>query len=293
MLAVVEHQQRRAVAQRRDQPVGGVLRFALPERGVPQAQRGQHRADDVRGPVRRQLGEGDRARLGRRDLDGQACLAGTAGPGERHEPGARQQVRDLPQLVVTADEAGQLRGQRRDRRLLGFAAKHREVRFGDFRAGVGAQLVGQGAAGVLERGQRVGGPARGVQRPDELRARPFPQGPLGDGLAQAGEDVFGLAQSQPGLDVVVGRLGPQLVEPGGLGGGERRVRQVAERGSAPQRQGLAQDVCGGRAGLQQRAAFACEPLEAVDVHFVRFDDQAVARGGELDRRQVLQRRPQP
>ena len=167
--------------------------------------------------------------------------------------------------------------------------------FGEVWTRVGAQLVGQRAAGVFERGQRVGRPSRGGERADELRARTFPQRLRGDGLPQLGEDVLGPPERQPGLDVIVRRVGPQLLEPGGLGGGERRVGQVGERRPAPQRHRIAENGRRPRvlAVLQQRTAFARKGFEGGCVHFVRFDDQPVPGGGELDRCQVLQRRPQP
>ena len=67
------------------------------ERGV-----GQRREEGDEGAV------GERGEQARRDLEGQACLAGAAGPGQGHEPRLSQELDHLAQLVLAPDEGGEL-----------------------------------------------------------------------------------------------------------------------------------------------------------------------------------------
>src|SRR5204862_236041 len=69
------------------------------------------------------------------------------------------------------------------------------------------------------------------------------------------------------LDPVLGRGQPQLLQPGRGGSGERRVRHVGQRRTAPPRQRVAQQLRGALSGArgQRRAPVRREPLEVVAV----------------------------
>lgn len=167
------------------------------------------------------------------------------------------------------------------------------MRLGEVWTRVRAEFVGERAAGVLERGQCLGGPASRVQGPHQLGTRPLTQRVLGDSGAQLVEDVGGAAERDLRVDPVGGRLGPQFGQPGGLDLYRRYRRDIGERRSAPQRERLAEQVAGPRriALGQFATAFTGQPLEPVHVHFVRFDPEAVPRRGEFDRQ--FQRAAQP
>src|SRR5215211_502575 len=57
---------------------------------------------------------------------------------------------------------------------------------------------------------------------------------LGDQLAQRGDGELVLAERQPGVDLVLERGGPQLLQPGGFGDRGRGVTQVLEWLAAPE-----------------------------------------------------------
>ena len=70
------------------------------ERGV--ADRGKLDEEGAVGIARQALGG---------DLEGEARLARAAGPGQRHQPGAIEQLADGRDLALATDEARQLDGQ--------------------------------------------------------------------------------------------------------------------------------------------------------------------------------------
>jgi hypothetical protein len=76
----------------------------------------------------------------------------------------------------------------------------------------------------------------------------------------------------------------QLLEPLGLRGAPRLLRQVGERRAAPDCEGFAQVV--GRivraAGLEGRSAALERALEAVEIELLMADDDAVPAAGGLD-----------
>lgn len=162
VLAVVEHEQHRALGERGDQAFGRLMRCVAAlrwdrERGFAQPERREHRLRDVGAArERREFDEADRACLAR-GLDRQPGLAGAAGAGQRDETAALQQLADAAQLLVAADKTGELRRQdvfdRGGRFRL--AAQHQQMRLGEFGTGIGAEFVGECAAGVVVRGERV------------------------------------------------------------------------------------------------------------------------------------------
>jgi len=75
-----------------------------------------------------------------------------------------QQVGDGGEIGLAPDETGQ---GRRQGGLLDRAAQDAQVQAAQLRGRVDAQLVGQGAAALLEHRQRVGGAAGGLQQPHQ------------------------------------------------------------------------------------------------------------------------------
>jgi hypothetical protein len=111
VLAVVQHQQQPLVAHERGQPFRR-RRPRAAARLLAQPQHGDHRLRQQPGVA--QPGQLDQPHAVRPavpelagQLDRQAGLAGTARPGDRHQPVLLDQLADLAQLDVAADEAGQ------------------------------------------------------------------------------------------------------------------------------------------------------------------------------------------
>ncbi|WP_345279033.1 hypothetical protein [Kitasatospora albolonga] len=111
VFAAVQHQQQLPVGQLLDQHL-----LRLPGGGVGQSQRLQHRvAQQVRAAHPGQLHQPHPVGVppGRpgRGAQGQPGLADPAGAGHRHQPTSRQQLVQIRQFGLPADEAGQLGGQ--------------------------------------------------------------------------------------------------------------------------------------------------------------------------------------
>lgn len=162
-------------------------------------------------------------------------------------------------------------GQRRTR-------QQQPVQRLEVRARVRAEVVGERPADRLVRGERVGRAARRVQRADQLRVEGLVERVVHDELAQLRYDVRRLAEREVGVDTAVQRGEPQRL---GAGGGGLPVRQIGQRGAAPQRERLPQHVgrllCvtgaeGPRAVLRQRLE-----VEEVDV-LLAVRGEAVAPG---------------
>ena len=127
MLAIVEHEQDRAVGQVLDQAIerGPARILAQPERGAGR------RSDMLGGGQRRELDQPDAVaraveQLGR-GLQRESRLAGAAGAGQRHEPRAPQQVRDVGDLALAPDQRARLLGQVVAQARIAERAQRREV----------------------------------------------------------------------------------------------------------------------------------------------------------------------
>ena len=143
------------------------------------------------------------------------------------------------------------------------------------RAGVDAQLVGEGGAGATERGQRVGLPVRAVQGEDEQPPAFLPQRVLGDEALDLGHEPCRLAAAEAGLEPLLPGEVAQARQPGALAVGPGLTDVVGERRTSPERQRAVEDALRvlrglGGARLQQ------QPLELPRVHGVVLDPQGVA-----------------
>ena len=96
-----------------------------------------------------------------------------------------------------------------------------------------------------------------------------------------GNHVVVPAELDLGLDAILERRQPELVEPRDLPLEEALVREVGEWRSAPERQRVAE---GGRAlGGRQRPRIMDEPLEAAGVDHARLRAERIPAGARLDR----------
>lgn len=131
--------------------------------------------------------------------------------------------------------------------------------------GVRAEVFGQVPADVLVRVQRLSRPAGVPQGPDAQGLERLVERVL---LAQRGESGQGLRrlpQGEGGTEAGAPGVQSEGFPAGGLRGA---VRQVRERGAAPEREGLVEQPGGalGVRGAQGPRALRREALEAVGVH---------------------------
>jgi hypothetical protein len=94
--------------------------------------------------------------------------------------------------------------------------------------------------------QRVRLPSAAVEREHQLGPQPLPHRVPPHLQVELGYQRRVPAQREVCVDAVLDGAQPQLVQPGGLGPGERRVRHVGERRALPQLQRAAQHRCGRR-----------------------------------------------
>ena len=297
--------------------------------GVAQAERGEGGLHHLRRVVdRRELDQPHAAghprgdRLGR--LHRQPRLARPARAEQRDEAVGGEERADPADVVVPADEAGQpgpqvapARGTRRRLRdggspLLhpgkslerggetrgrpgvlpgGLAPQHREVELGQRGRGVGPEPVGEHRPGLFEGGERLDPAARPIKSTHELPVRPFPERVGRDEQPQLRDQVRVPAQGRLGLDPVLRRRLPQLLQPGHLDLG---VRQVGQRSAAPQPECLTQQG-GGAARIargQRRGALPRQAGEPMEVHLIGGDGQAIA-GRPAGHQVTADRGPQP
>jgi hypothetical protein len=119
--------------------------------------------------------------------------------------------------------------------------------------------------------ERLGLTARPVQRKHPLGTQALAQRVLLDQPLQLAQRLLLAPRRELGVHRQLGRAQPQLVKPADLDPGERLVRDVGQRRTAPQRERLARQTVGGVAG-----GLLDETLEARDVNGVRGDPQLVA-----------------
>lgn len=138
VFAVVHDQHDVPCRQRGPQPVLDAERPGRQESGLADPETVEQRAGDVGGGT--EVDERHLARLPMGDLDGEPRLARTAGADQRDQPVVAQPLRHAPQVLVAADEAGELRGHTSMRRL---GPQHLQVRGSEHGGGIDTQLVGQ------------------------------------------------------------------------------------------------------------------------------------------------------
>ena len=122
--------------------------------------------------------------------------------------------------------------------------------------------------------ERLGLTSAAVERDEQLALEPLPERVRGDQRLELGQDVLMAAEREVGLDPILERRQPQVLEPPDLVLRERLVREVGERRSAPEPERLAEAV-GGRGGLFV-ARLLDERLEAGRVERVVLELKRVA-----------------
>ena len=120
---------------------------------------------------------------------------------------------------------------------------------------------------LAKRLQRLGLAPAAIEREHPLTAQALAQRVLGHERLELGHQIGVAAERQVGVDAPLQRHRAPLLEPGDLGLRERLVRDVGQRGPAPQRQGLAQPRrrVAGSVERERLPTVVHQPLEAVEV----------------------------
>ena len=158
--------------------------------------------------------------------------------------------------------------------------QNRALELAERRAGLETELVVQHPPRLLVRLERLGLAAAAVEREDQLAAQPLAQRVLRDEHEQLGHELAVAAAVEIGLEPVLERRQPQLLERGRLRARERRVH-VGERLAAPQRVRLAQQPRA-HGGIRVRARCGEELAERVEIELARLDPDRVPVTGRLD-----------
>ena len=292
MLEVVQDEEERTVAQERDESVQRLGRREshpgsdLPGHEVVVVDRGQlHQDGAVAGPPSEALG----------DLLRQTRLPGTAGTGERDQPGRLQQRLDLLHLAIPADERVEPHPatRRRSVRCPGVGHRleqsrvlpeHALVHGGQGRPGIDAELVRQCTPGRRERRERLTLAPLASQGPQQQFADAFPPWLFPPELLQRRDhrrEVRGGRRPQQRFRPELDGLDPSLPERGtglrveGLAGqiGQDRAPPQRERalqgspGSGRLPVGHGSPALSGQLSEQQQVAFVLrepQPVGATD-----------------------------
>ena len=145
------------------------------------------------------------------------------------------------------------------------------------------ELGGQAAAVVVVGGERLGLAVAAIQREHLLAAQALAQGLLGDELGELVNQDGVAAEREVGVDAVLGRAQPAVVEPRRGRRDRFLVREVRQGGAAPERERVAQQRGGRRCvAVGQRCPPARrEDLELGGVDRAREQRVAVPAGDEL------------
>ena len=115
-------------------------------------------------------------------------------------------------------------------------AQDRLLQLAERRPRLEAELLVEHAPRFPVRLERLGLPAAAVEREHELPAQALVEGVLLDERLELGNEVDVPAEVELGVDQVLRRRQPQLLETGDLDGRERLVDEIGERRAAPERE---------------------------------------------------------
>ena len=142
-------------------------------------------------------------------------------------------------------------------------------------AGLQPEALRQLAPRITVGTEGLGLAGRAVEREHQLAAQALPERVVADKSLQLTHEPRVAPAGKIGIDPPLERRQAQLLEPSHVGLGEGLVGQVGERGSAPERERVAQLLR--RAERIVRARLRHEPLEAGEVELGRLDVQNVPR----------------
>ena len=233
---------------------------------------GEQRERDPRALTMRlagQLGGQSRPATARRTDDDRDPTAARAGL----LPRCSQQL----ELAIASEERRrghqlrrELRGRRSGQRVV--LAQHRRVELSQLRAGLHADLIDERRPRVPVRIERIRLAPGAIEREHQLRVQALTQRLAGDQRLELADELAMPSVGQIQVDHRFGGSEPELLQAPDRGRGERLVRDVGQRRSAPERERLA------------RGALGDQTLEAARVDLVGRDPQLVAAAARNDRR---------
>ena len=266
----------------------------------------------VRAARAREVDEPDAVRElgleGTRGLDGEPTLADAGRTGERHEAVLVQDARDLGELILASDERRRRRGQiaeapadDRNGRDRGVVREDRLLEPPKLGPWLEPQLVGEHAARLLERVERIRLAAAAVERQHQLPPQPLPERVVRERRTKRRRELPMLAEREPDLEVLLERVDAQRLEPARLGAEPRRAGQTLQRRSAPEGKRRRDRVrrCRGVAVAQRGAGLREQLLEPdrVDARALqrvpvgRADDRLLSERGAEAGDVVMERVP--
>ena len=187
------------------------------------------------------------------------------------EPGTRRRLRG---------PVSRSRGRRRRRAPfeLGSLGEDRALEALELRARLQPELAREQPAAVAVGLKRVRLPPTAVQREHPLAPEALAQRVGGHERAELADDFAMASETEQGLDPVLCRAKPQLLEPLDLGAGEVVEGELRQRRPSPEPERLVEHVngLGLRAVVERTPASIDESLEALCVHGDRIRAQRVA-----------------
>ena len=132
--------------------------------------------------------------------------------------------------------------------------------------------------------ERLGLPPRAIEREHQQPAQALAQGVVPHERLELGEHGAVPAERELGLEPLLERGEPQLLEPPDRRLRERLVRDVGERGAAPEAESVLQQADGGLGlgPVERLRGLVRPPLEPVQVEPLRLDVEGVTRRPCLD-----------
>jgi hypothetical protein len=150
----------------------------------------------------------------------------------------------------------------------------------ELRARLEPELLRQATACPLIGSKRFGLAARAVEREHQLTQEPLSLRIVLDERFELGYQLPPAPEREIGIDSVLERDQPPLLQPLRLSLREGLVQEICQRRSPPERKGRAQGLARfGSLALREPCAALCqEPLEPLEIELVRLDVKHVARG---------------
>jgi hypothetical protein len=147
------------------------------------------------------------------------------------------------------------------------------------------QLLDQRCARIPVCLERVHLPSRPVERKHQMATQPLTEGMRPDQLLNLRDELAMSPERKVGLDALLERGQPQLLQRGDRSLGEWLVREICEGRPSPQAQGVGQHRRPhGEGGI---ARLIEQPLETIRIHRVRRDRKEIAGRDRTQDRGVL------
>ena len=238
--------------------------------------RGHRRLDLVRAGVDHR----ERVRLG----EVRVGLAAQADPGRHGRREQQQPAGHHERRAPASSDRGEpsRRGRAIELRVL---AQDRALESLQLGPRLEAELVREPPAALAIGLERIRLPSGAVEREHQLPPHALARGVLVDQRFELGHQRRVTAQGQLGIDAVLERGQPEILEPACLGTGERFVGDVGQGLTSPESEGLLQPLRGaaGVAGGEPLPPVSGQALESIGVDAVGLGDQRVSVSARRER----------